>query len=111
MRLEVKKVNKYNNNQLNGIIQSLVVNDYKNLKNLPTINGVQIVGDLTFEDIGISTIIPIKNFDNLPNIGASNNLYIDEEKGTLYRWDETNKKYYIIGFNYNDVKIIDVGHA
>lgn len=32
--------------------------DYNELNNLPTVNGVEVKGDLTFEDLGITKMTP-----------------------------------------------------
>lgn len=46
---------------------------------------------------GDVSIIEKDSFVEFPNVGNSNNLYIDTSKNTLYRWDSTGLRYYMIG--------------
>lgn len=52
-------------------------------------------------------IIQEDSFLKFPTVGNKNTLYIDTTLNKLYRFDETNLKYYTIGSNYDDIKVID----
>lgn len=97
--------------QINGVIRTLIENDYNSLKNLPSINDIVLKGNLTLEKLGISDIILKNNITEFPNIGNEKNVYIAKEENKTYRWDDENLKYYCIGSDYNDIKIINGGNA
>jgi hypothetical protein len=46
-----------------------------------------------------------------PNVGNSAVVYLDRAANKAYRWDENNLKYYCVGSNYEDIKIINGGTA
>ncbi len=46
-----------------------------------------------------------------PNIGNPAVEYIDKTANRTYRWDEENMKYYCIGSDYNEIKVINGGDA
>ena len=46
-----------------------------------------------------------------PPVGNELCLYIAENENKLYRWDDTTIKYYCVGSDYNDIKIINGGGA
>jgi len=46
-----------------------------------------------------------------PNIGLEGRVYIDTTHNKIYRWDDIDKKYYCVGSDYNDIKVIDGGDA
>lgn len=46
-----------------------------------------------------------------PNIGKPGILYVDVTDNKTYRWDDANLKYYCIGSDYTDIKIIFGGNA
>lgn len=46
-----------------------------------------------------------------PNIGNEGVLYTDVGDNKTYRWDGTELKYYCVGSNYEDIKIINGGNA
>ena len=48
---------------------------------------------------------------NFPNLGKEGIFYIDTTNNKIYRWDETDNKYYCVGSDYNDIKVIDGGNA
>lgn len=100
---------------LAGSINAAIIEDivmYDDIVNLPKINSVVISGDLSLEDLGISQVISKKSYLEFPNIGNSNNLYVDTTTDTLYRWDNKNLKYYPFS-NTPDIRIdiIDGGKA
>ena len=56
------------------------------------------------------TTASIEQFTNksyFPNIGKESTIYVDAENNTLYRFDVNTKTYYIVGSNYEDIKIIN----
>lgn len=52
-----------------------------------------------------------QNQYDFPNLGEVGVLYIDKDNNKVYRWDEDDRKYYCVGSDYTDVKVIDGGHA
>lgn len=46
-----------------------------------------------------------------PNIGNKDVVYCDETANALYRWDSTEGKYYCVGRDYEEIKIIDAGEV
>jgi len=46
-----------------------------------------------------------------PNIGNEGVLYTDIGENKTYRWDNNQLKYYCVGSNYEDIKIINGGNA
>ena len=49
------------------------------------------------------------SIDELPTTGKENILYICEVENKIYRWDDTNIKYYCVGSNYDEIKEIYCG--
>lgn len=96
---------------INGIIKTIIEDNYNNLKNLPSINNIVIKGNLELNELGISEVIFKEYSTQFPNIGSNKNIYIAEKENKTYRWDENNLKYYIIGSDYNDIKVINGGNA
>lgn len=47
-----------------------------------------------------------ESYHNFPTVGKENIIYIDTSDDKLYRWDDTNLKYYCVGSNYENIKII-----
>lgn len=96
---------------INGIVRTFIENNYKNLINLPSINGVTLIDDVSIEQLGISSVVTKDYVKEFPNLGNSKNIYIAQKENKVYRWDEANLKYYIIGSDYNDIKVINGGKA
>lgn len=96
---------------LNAFSETLFVDDYDKLNNKPSINGVELINNLTSSDLNITDVIVKTTYLEFPNIGRENNIYIDSTENTTYRWNAIDNKYYIIGSNYRDIKIIDGGNA
>lgn len=44
---------------------------------------------------------------SFPNIGQANTIYVDDKNNKAYRYDPDDKTYYVIGSNYEDIKIIN----
>lgn len=49
--------------------------------------------------------------NDFPPVGNELCLYIAKDENKLYRWDDTAIKYYCVGSDYNDIKIINGGGA
>lgn len=60
---------------------------------------------------GGDNVVSVANLASLPNVGSSSKIYIVEDENATYRWDENTVKYYCIGRNYEDIKIISGGNA
>ena len=60
---------------------------------------------------GESGVTTVSSKTNLPNVGAVNHIYIVEDENAVYRWDESNIKYFCIGRDYDEIKIINGGNA
>lgn len=56
-------------------------------------------------------IMKAKNISEFPPLGNELCLYIAQEENKMYRWDDTDIKYYCVGSDYNDIKIINGGSA
>lgn len=51
----------------------------------------------------------VKTRGELPNRGKSSVIYIVADENASYRWDEDNNKYFCIGRDYEEIKIIICG--
>lgn len=60
---------------------------------------------------GGTSIVQTDTYLEFPNIGNENILYIDRSSDTLYRWDDKGNKYYIVGFNYQNIIKISGGNS
>lgn len=96
---------------INGVIRTFIENNYESLQNLPSINGTVIKGNLDLEDFGISQVVFKDNMYQFPNVGNSKYIYVSTDENKVFRWDNETLKYYVIGSDYNDIKIIDGGNA
>ncbi len=56
------------------------------------------------------TFIKEDSFLKFPTLGSENSLYVDTTQNKLYRWSDTDLKYYTIGSDYNDIKVINGNH-
>lgn len=77
-------------------------------------SGLDISDDGVLSIIGGSTgqaVIQRDSYLNFPTIGNEGLLYVDSTENCSYRWDSKELKYYMVGFNYNNLKIIDGGNA
>lgn len=56
----------------------------------------------------LDTIVVSKeSYLKFPTVGNSKSIYIDTTENKIYRWDDTELKYYTVGSNYGDIKIIN----
>ena len=46
-----------------------------------------------------------------PNLGKDGVIYVATEENKTYRWDATEMRYYCVGSDYSEIKIIDGGNA
>ena len=96
---------------LSSLVTEIIEKNYDNLDNKPKINGVELDGDKNSSDLKISEVIKAQNYLYFPNIGKENCIYIDITNNKTYRWDNVYLKYYVVGSDYNDIKIINGGDA
>lgn len=52
-------------------------------------------------------IVKEDSYLNFPTIGDDSKFYIDISTNKLYRWDDVDLKYFVIGSDYEDIKTID----
>lgn len=67
-------------------------------------------GRLFKGNIEISSKNIIQQFSSLyafPTPGDESIIYLDKSTNKTYRWDDNNTRYYCIGSDYEDIKIID----
>lgn len=48
---------------------------------------------------------------NFPNLGKDYVIYVATEENKTYRWDADDMRYYCVGSDYSEIKIIDGGNA
>lgn len=58
-----------------------------------------------------SSIKQYSSVYEFPNRGSVYALYIDVSSNACYRWDEENSKYFCVGRDYTEIKIISGGEA
>lgn len=46
-----------------------------------------------------------------PTTGEEGKIYVDMAHNKLYRWDDTNIKYYCVGSDYENINIINCGDS
>lgn len=52
-------------------------------------------------------IVNADSYLKFPTVGDSNCLYVDISSNTIYRWDDAELKYFIVGNDYDKITIID----
>lgn len=60
---------------------------------------------------GAASIFPSESHLSFPNVGNKYVLYIAISENRAYRWDDTELKYYCVGSDYEEIKIINGGNA
>lgn len=55
----------------------------------------------------VEKIVSMDSYLNFPSVGHSNQIYIDTSENATYRWDDGSLKYYCVGRDYMNIKIID----
>ncbi len=56
-----------------------------------------------------SDIITKDSYLEFPTVGKVDALYVDAAENSIYRWDDTNLKYYCIGRDYKEIEVIRGG--
>lgn len=56
-------------------------------------------------------IITKDDMYSFPSVGQTNCIYIARDENKTYRWDDTDFKYYCIGSDYKDIKVINGGSS
>lgn len=72
-------------------------------------NGKKIGDRLNNIENDIQSLEFILEYDSsllFPTIGKENSLYVDKSSDKIYRWDDTNLKYYSLN-DYENIEIID----
>lgn len=46
-----------------------------------------------------------------PTVGKVSTIYIDLSDNMIYRWDDDNIKYYSLGFNPENIEVVDGGSS
>lgn len=64
-----------------------------------------------YTSTGSGGTMTVKSIAALPNIGDRNIIYIVEEENKTYRWDSVEAKYFVVGSDYNEIKLIDGGNS
>ena len=62
-------------------------------------------------ELNKSTIITEDTIYSFPTVGNEAFIYIASKENKTYRWDDDNSKYYCIGSDYNEIKIINCGDS
>jgi len=62
-------------------------------------------------ELNKSTIITEDTIYSFPTVGNESFIYIASKENKTYRWDNDNSKYYCIGSDYNEIKIINCGDS
>ena len=52
-------------------------------------------------------IVQKDSFLDFPVLGQDSAVYIDKTAGKIYRWDSSGLKYYVVGSDYDQIKIIN----
>lgn len=92
-------------------LQNLIENSIKlfSLK-----NHIHDTSEINNLDDTLNSLMERNSYDsilNFPNVGKTGNLYIDTSQNKTYRWDDNDLKYYCVGSDYNDIKVISCGDA
>lgn len=48
---------------------------------------------------------------NFPNIGVEGALYVDISDNSIYRWDRSNNRYFCVGRDWTEIRVIEGGSA
>ncbi len=65
------------------------------------------------EDTGVpaGVVCRFSTYLEFPTVGRDAVLYLDEAANKLYKWNQTDLHYYVVGSDYNQIQIIDGGNA
>ena len=78
-------------------------NDINNIK--------QDIADLETKVNQAHGSVTVKSYEELPDVGSADIVYIIEDENAIYRWDATNSKYFSVGRDYNEIEVIYGGSA
>lgn len=81
------------------------------LNNKTQLDGTIELDTITVHQTDRDVIQEYDSHLNFPNQGKLQTIYIDKQNNKSYRWDNDELKYYIIGSDYHDIKIINGGNA
>lgn len=56
-------------------------------------------------------VIPYASYTLFPSVGDQNTIYIDTTTNAIYRWDDTNIKYYPLAFDPNGSFYMQCGNS
>lgn len=59
------------------------------------------------KDAEKEVVVSAESFLQFPSIGDSSCIYVDTIENKVYRWDDANLKYFVVGSDYNDIEVID----
>lgn len=59
----------------------------------------------------VNPIRPYASYTLFPSVGDQHAIYIDTSTNMIYRWDDTNIKYYTLAFDPEDNYIMQCGNA
>lgn len=62
-------------------------------------------------DAQIDSFFYKKTYLEFPTVGDQNVLYIDTTANEIYRWDDNSIKYYCIGTDFHNIKVISGGNS
>lgn len=97
--------------------------NYNELTNKPEIGGVVLIGDKTPEQLGLASKDAVQGkigrhdyethleFPVVPEEEWRADFFVATKENEIYRWDDTDKKYFCIGSDYNSIQIINGGNA
>lgn len=84
------------------------------LLNLIDLPGLEIYTDeikeyikKAIQEFSETLVVQEDSFLKFPTVGNVHNIYIDTTSNKTYRWSDAELKYYVVGSDYEDIKIID----
>lgn len=54
-----------------------------------------------------TNVVQESTYLNFPSVGSQNVIYIDTTTNQIYRWDDTEAKYYSVVENYSNIRVIN----
>ena len=60
---------------------------------------------------GGGSAVQVDSVSALPSFGSTGTVYFITDENAIYRWDEDGLKYFCVGRNYEEIKIINGGDA
>lgn len=87
---------------------------YNFLNGKPSINGIELTGDLSSQELGISSSRMFETYHEFPAIPIESDLnkfFIDTTNHKMYLWDLSENKFRVIGSDYESINQINGGNA